>query len=294
MTVWRSTLKGMNWPWLRKVWNSLRAQAWASGVRWRVGAGLGGRGVLAGNGRGWEGSLLDGKEWLAGDAVEEVEEALLGGLRDGVDGLAVAVDGEQCWRRGEVAVPDVVMDALEVPEALAGVGVEGEECVGEEVVADAIGAVEVTYRGACRDVDDAALGVDGHPCPVVGCSCGLPGVCRPGLVAVFAGEWNGVEGPAELTGVDVEGADVAVERGLRLGQAEAENDGVLVDDAWCGRGKELCAVVATGEAIAQVELASVAEGGDELAVGGVECVEVRECPGEEDAAVAVGPVAEAS
>ena len=49
------------------------------------------------------------------------------------------------------------MDALEVPEALAGGGVEGQERVGVEIVAEAVGAVEVGGRRAGGDVDDAAF-----------------------------------------------------------------------------------------------------------------------------------------
>ena len=64
-------------------------------------------------------------------------------LRDGVDALSVAADGEQVRRRGQVAVPEVVMHELIVPEALAGGGVEREQAVGEEVLADAVAAPEI-------------------------------------------------------------------------------------------------------------------------------------------------------
>ena len=178
------------------------------------GIGLGFGGDFAGRCAGWVGAVFDGEERGARGAVEEVEVALLGGLGDGGDLFSVALDGDEGGGRGEVAVPDVVMDALEVPEALAGGGVEGEEGVGVEIVAEAGCAVEVGYRGAGGDVDDAAVGVDGHAGPVVGCAGGLPGVGGPGLampgfVAGFAGVGDGVEGPAEGSGADVVGADVA-------------------------------------------------------------------------------------
>ena len=76
-------------------------------------------------------------------AIEQIDEALFGGLRDGVDGLAVALDGEQNGRRREVAVPEVVMHGLKMPEAFAGSGVECEQAIGVEVVAGAVGAVEI-------------------------------------------------------------------------------------------------------------------------------------------------------
>src|SRR3974390_1618731 len=57
-------------------------------------------------------AVFDGKEWLAGGAVEKEDEALLGGLRDGLDGFSVALRGEQDWRRRKVAVPEMVAHAL--------------------------------------------------------------------------------------------------------------------------------------------------------------------------------------
>ncbi len=123
------------------------------------------------------------------------------------------------------------MHALEVPEALAGGGIEGEQGIGVEVVADAVAAVIVEDGGAGGRVDDAVLGVESHAGPVVGGAGSLPGIGRPGFVARFAGMGDGVEGPAQLAGADVEGADVAGGRGVGLGIAAAHDDQILVDDA---------------------------------------------------------------
>ena len=101
------------------------------------------RGDFAGNvaGRIW--LRLEREKWFAGDAIEEIDETLFGSLRDGVDRFAVALHGEQYGGRGKIAVPDIVMDALKMPEAFSGAGVESDQAVGEEVVADAIGAVKI-------------------------------------------------------------------------------------------------------------------------------------------------------
>ena len=171
--------------------------------------GLGGRGLFAGNIGLGEGGFVDGEERLAGGAIEEVEEALLGGLCDRVDVLVAGADGDERGGRGAIAVPDVVVNALEVPETFAGVGVEGKERVGEAIVAEAIGAVEVIDGGACRDVDDAADLIERHPGPVVGGAGVLPGALGPGIVTFLAGAGDGVEDPAEFPGVDVVGADVS-------------------------------------------------------------------------------------
>ncbi len=116
--------------------------------------------------------------------------------------------------------------------------------VGVEVVADAVGAVEVVDGGAGGGEDDAALLVDDHAGPVVGGAGGLPGVLGPGLVAGFAGVGDGVEAPAQLAGVDVVGADVAVRGGVGLWRAEADDDQVFVDHAGGGEDGEVAGEVA--------------------------------------------------
>ncbi len=90
--------------------------------------------------------LVDRKERLARDAIEEVEIALLGCLRDGVDVLAVFLHAEERGRRGKIAIPYVVVHALKMPEAFAGVGVECEQRVGVEIIPDPISAVEIHHR----------------------------------------------------------------------------------------------------------------------------------------------------
>src|SRR6516165_10156621 len=77
------------------------------------------RSSFAGHGAGRIGLGRERKQRLAGGAIEEVYKSLLGRFSDGIDGATFAFDGKQDGRRGEVAVPDVVMDALKMPQALA-------------------------------------------------------------------------------------------------------------------------------------------------------------------------------
>ena len=167
------------------------------------------RGLLSGRVAGREGARFHRKERLAGNAVKQVEPALLAGLRDGVDLLAVAVDGDQGRRGGEVAIPDVMLDGLEVPQALPGARVEGDEGIGEEVVAEAVGSVEVGGGRTGGNEHDAALGVDRHARPVVGGTGIGPAILGPSLIAELAGVGDGVEGPVEFASADVIGADIA-------------------------------------------------------------------------------------
>ena len=66
-------------------------------------------------------------------AIEDVEPALLGRLRDGLDLSAVDRDVGEDRRARNVPVPDVVVDELVVPVALAGLQVQRDEAVGEQL-----------------------------------------------------------------------------------------------------------------------------------------------------------------
>ena len=68
--------------------------------------------------------LLDRPDRLAGGAIEHVEPALLGRLRDGLDHAAVDGDVGENRRARDVHVPDAVVDELVVPLALAGLQVD--------------------------------------------------------------------------------------------------------------------------------------------------------------------------
>ena len=91
-------------------------------------------------------------------------------------------------------------DVLEVPQALAGSRVEGQEAVGEQVGADAVGAVVVVGGRPGREIGDAALRVDRDLAPGIRAADVLLGVLRPRLVAGLAGMRDGVELPYQLAG----------------------------------------------------------------------------------------------
>ena len=97
---------------------------------------------------------------LAGDTIEEKHERVLRGLRHGVDRFAISPDRHQAWRGRQVAIPDVMPDHLEMPSTPAGGGIERQQGIGKQVVADAVGAVEIGGGRAGRRVDNAALLVE--------------------------------------------------------------------------------------------------------------------------------------
>ena len=108
--VWLCALNGTNWPALTEVVELFEGPGVGLGRAGRqhvlgeelagVGLGykrerLGGGGYFAGNVARRVRAFCDGEEGLAGDAVEDVDEALLGVLGYGIDVVAVALDGEE-------------------------------------------------------------------------------------------------------------------------------------------------------------------------------------------------------
>src|SRR5436305_1127630 len=101
------------------------------------------------------------------------------------------------------------MHSLEMPDAFTSISFEGDKTIGEQVVADAVAAIEIKSGGARRNVDDAALDIQGHTSPVIGGPTILPGIFRPGVVTKFAGMRNRVKRPTQLAGAHIVGADVS-------------------------------------------------------------------------------------
>src|SRR3954464_9177775 len=109
--------------------------------------------------------LFDAVDRPAGSAVEDEQEARLADRRDRGDGPVAAAHVKQRRRRRIVAVPDVVMDQLEMPELLAGAGIERDEAGGGEVRAAAVPAIAIPIGRVSRHEDDAALRIDAEQAP---------------------------------------------------------------------------------------------------------------------------------
>ena len=155
-----------------------------------------------------------------------------------------------------------------MPDALAGIGIQREQGVGEEIVAQPVGAVEIAGGRTGGDEDDAALCIHRHAGPVVGGAGVGPRVFRPCLVAEFAGMRNGVELPAQFAGADVVGADVAGRRGQRFGLPSAHYQQVFVNDAGAGEDDGLLCRIAA-QIFAQIDAAVLAERRNRLAGAGI-------------------------
>src|SRR5579863_8717607 len=107
-----------------------------------------------------------------------------------------------------------MMYALKMPDAFAGFGVECDQTICEEIVADAVCAIEIKDCGPCGYVQDAAFDIKRHASPVVRCAGIRPSFFRPRVVAEFAGMRDGVKAPAQGSSSNIESADVAGRRGM--------------------------------------------------------------------------------
>ena len=109
-------------------------------------------------------------------AVEHIKVFLLGGLRDGLDGLAVDVDvGEHRGARN-IHIPQAVVNQLIVPDALAGMQIHGKEGFAEEAVAGPMAAVEIAGGQFHGQVDHVEFFVDGDLSPDAGVAGIGPGI----------------------------------------------------------------------------------------------------------------------
>ena len=89
-----------------------------NGLRWA--------GLFFGNGTRRERLLINGKQWFSRRPVEHKNMPLFGNLSHCIDPLAPMSHGQQGGRGGWVAVPNVVVNQLVMPEPLASRGIKGQ------------------------------------------------------------------------------------------------------------------------------------------------------------------------
>ena len=111
---------------------------------------------------------LIGKSGRACRAVEKKKKPLLAGLGYRVNAGTVALDRNQGGRGREIAVPDVVVDTLKVPDSSAGACIDGYQCIGKKIVADPVSSVKVKVTVSRLGQYDAPLVVERHARPIVG------------------------------------------------------------------------------------------------------------------------------
>src|SRR5574343_272814 len=205
------------------------------------------------------GNLLDereGVQQLAVGTVIDEEETVTVGLAASLDDLAglriLEVEGNEFVNT--VKVPTVVRGTLEVPNDLAGVGVDSDGGAGEQVVARTVVAVPRSrVAGTCEDqvgfriVGSAVPGGSAASLPQVTLTSGVGGAGNAvvGLVAsgvelVAHVTFNGRTGPQQLAGQRVAGVDAADDTELTTGNA---GDQLAIGDDRSGGGRVAGSVV---------------------------------------------------
>ena len=211
--------------------------------------------VLAGNVARRDGPFFDREQRFAGFAVEKEQETGFGRLGDGLDRLSAALDFHQRRLRGQIPVPQIVMDRLEVPAAAARAAVQREQAVAEQVFAGAVSAVIVVSGRGQRNVGQPQVFVHAGHRPHIRAAAVFPGIAPPGIVAELAGARHGMEAPAQLARARVVSPDVAAGAlGQAVADPAADHQGALTDG---NRG---------GEAVTAVRFAENVGGGIEHAV----------------------------
>src|SRR5262249_48804123 len=174
-------------------------------------------------------ALLDADQRLSIGAVEDVDPAGSPGFGDALARHAVDDGVEQHDRACRVIVPNVVMYLLEMPDILAGLGLERHQRRAEQVVALTHRSVIIRSAIADREVDKAELGIERWRVPDRGATAHrMVGARRPGVAPDLAGTRQRVPPPQDRTGLGVERSEPAAHAELAAGDA-AIDDAVIVE-----------------------------------------------------------------
>lgn len=90
-------------------------------------------------------------------------------------------------------MPNIVLDFLKMPDALACVCIQCQQAIRKHIISDPICAVEITCGRAGRNLNETALLIQRHTGPISGRSTLLPVVLRQSVIAVLARSRNRVE-----------------------------------------------------------------------------------------------------
>ena len=85
-------------------------------------------------------------------AIQNIKDALLGRLRQGLDVLTIYRDVDQDGCARYIHVPQPVMHQLVMPFAFAGLQIHRDDALTEERIALAVAAVVIARRQLDRDV----------------------------------------------------------------------------------------------------------------------------------------------
>ena len=146
-----------------------------------------------------------------------------------------------------------------MPDAAAGSGIQRDQGIGKQVVAHPVGAIEIRRRRPGRHVDDPTVLIERHAGPIVGRAAVRPGAFRPGLITELSWMRNRVEGPAELSGLGVVGANIARRSRQGFWLTASYNNKVVINYARTGQINRLSLGRESAKAFAKINPPVVAK-----------------------------------
>src|ERR1700685_3251376 len=99
---------------------------------------------------------------------------------------------------------------LEVPQALAGIGIRGHDGGAKQIRADTVRTIAIPARRAQRHEDNSALHVDGWKSPNIGAGSLPPTIARPTVVTIFSGTRYRMKGPNRFACAHIPGSYVTI------------------------------------------------------------------------------------
>ena len=200
---------------------------------------------------------------------------------------------DEIGRGREIAVPEVVVHGLEMPQPFPGRRIECDERVREQVGAGAGATIEVRCRRTRGDEHDAPPLIDRHPRPRVRAARRAPGLGRPAVGAELPGARDRVERPTDRTRPDVVGANVARRRSFLLPNPRPLDEQILVDNARAG-GHQIRIIDIARQTRREIDRARITEREDRASCLCVERVQPAAGREEDPLVSAVGPVHDAA
>src|SRR5438132_1631961 len=259
------------------------------GLRWG--------GFLSGHRGLGNGFLFNGPDRLARQPVEDIAEALLAHLSDGLHRLSVNSDVNQVGCTREVVVPQPVVDHLKMPDALAGSRIQADQTLSKEAVAGTMNTVVIVRRRAERQVDVAQCVIRAHHRPDVRCPRRLPRTVLPSLVTKLSLSGNDMEYPLLLAGANIEASHVTGWHLCSQGNIvdlRTHNHNVATNDRWGGDSVQM-AIDSTAQLLRQVNAPLATEGANRLVRLRVQADQIAVTGAKKDALiVTICPVGDAA
>ena len=124
-----------------------------------------------------------------------------GDLSNGINNLAVVMNRYNIGWRGQIPVPEIVMNCLVMPNPFPGSGIQGNNTVGEKIFPMSVSTIKIIGGGACGNEYDTAARIQTEAALGVGSAHLLPSPGRPGVMAEFSWLGDGVENPFDNAGM---------------------------------------------------------------------------------------------